>query len=152
MYNSAVGGLIFLLAHEMSGINKSTIYQPAEVLELLLKRKYVKSGDSVSDSDMIADTWESFQSVHQFDAKRRVIFMSRRPFSDMFKDILVAKSEITSDKESLDLLSSGFAPAFEKAMSVNMFFQTRSARSEKEPRILIRDTFFRSNYAEQFFD
>lgn len=155
LYNTAIGGLMFLLAHELCGINKSTVYQPNEVISLLMKGKYVTAGSPVSDTDMISDTLESFRTVHQFDAKRRIIFMSRRPFSDMLGDILREKSIFASDEVSLEKLASetaGFAKVFRKAMAANRFYKTCEAKSEREPRVEVAQSFWRANYAEQFFD
>ncbi len=152
LYDTALGGLIFLLAHEMCGINKSTVYQPHEVMALLMKGKYVIAGTPVSDMDMISDTLDSFETVHQFDAKRRTLFMSRRPFSAMLADILGGGTAFVSDKESKEGLSCGFLKAFRDAMLVNRFYRTREAHSEREQRIEVKDSFYRANYAEQFFD
>jgi hypothetical protein len=120
LYDTAIGGLIFLLAHEMCGVNKSTVYSPQEALALIMKGKYVVADQAVPDADMISDTLESFKTVHQFDAKRRTIFMSRRPFSDMLVDISKKESAITYDATSLEKLSSGFAKTFNDAMDVGI--------------------------------
>lgn len=61
LYDTALGGLMFLLAHEICDINKSTVYQPHEVIALLIKGKYVIAGTPVSDADMVSDTLESFE-------------------------------------------------------------------------------------------
>lgn len=134
LYDTALGGLIFLLAHEIGGVNKSTVYQPHEVLALLMKGKYVSAGAPVADADMISDTLESFKTVHQFDAKRRTVFMSRRPFSDMLSDILSGGEGFTSDVESLAKLSNGFVNVFKQAMAENRFYKTREI-SGQNPRV-----------------
>ncbi len=152
LYDTAIGGLIFLLASEICGINKSTVYQPNEVFRLLMKGKYVRAGDTIPDLDMISDTLESFETVHQFDAKRRTLFMSRRPFSHMLSDILKQKSIFTSDKLSLESLNLGFAQLFKQAMKENRFYKTCETLSGKQQRIEVSQSFWRANYAEQFFD
>ncbi len=116
LYDTALGGLMFLLVHEICDINKSTVYQPHEVIALLIKGKYVIVGTPVSDADMVSDTLEGFRTVHQFDARRRTLFMSRRPFSAMLADISNGESAVISDRESKERLSGGFLDTFKNAI------------------------------------
>lgn len=78
--------------------------------------------------------------------------MSRRPFSAMLADISNGESAVISDRESKERLSGGFLDTFKNAMLANRFYRTREAKSEQEPRIEVEESFYRTNYTEQFFD
>lgn len=87
---------------------------------------------------LMRDTFESFKTAHQSDAKRWTNFMSRRPFSHMFAEIVSENDLTVSDQESRSVVESdGFPNAFNK----NIGF------SDQLP-----DGFYLANYAEQFFD
>lgn len=155
LYSSAIGGLIFLLSHELLGISQSAVYQPLEILALILNGKKVGASVWIEDEDMVADTHKSFNDVHQFDAKRRTFFMSRRPFSDMLSDILQrdCESGIICDEASLQKLDeiSEFSHLFKMAMQENNFFRARRD-TLPEKTVMVDEGFKKANYAEQFWD
>ncbi|MBE6446995.1 MAG: hypothetical protein E7015_00690 [Alphaproteobacteria bacterium] len=84
------------------------------------------------------DTFESFETVYQFDAKRWMNFMSRRPFSHMFAEIIQSKSSLVSDDISRDVLSHS---SFSQVFNQNISFADQ-----------LPSGFYLANYAEQFFD
>lgn len=87
---------------------------------------------------LLRDTFESFSTVCQFDAKRWINFMSRRPFSHMFAEIIRSKSPLVSDAFSRDVLTrSSFLQVFGRNISF----------ADQLP-----SGFYLANYAEQFFD
>lgn len=88
---------------------------------------------------LIRDTYESFNTVHQFDAKRWTNFMSRRPFAHMLHEILNEDDFIVSDAFSKSILSK--AGDFLNAFNNNISFADE-----------LPNGFYLANYAEQFYD
>lgn len=88
---------------------------------------------------LLRDTFESYNTVHQFDAKRWTNFMSRRPFSHMLREIIDGGTPIVSDTVSTYLLNKdgGFSPCFNERISF----------ADQLP-----NGFHLANYAEQFVD
>jgi hypothetical protein len=86
----------------------------------------------------IRDTFESFSTAHQFDAKRWTNFMSRRPFSHMFCEIIKSDKALVSDAVSKSTLKN---PGFLKAFNQDIGFADQ-----------LPNGFYMANYAEQFFD
>lgn len=88
---------------------------------------------------LMRDTFVSFSSVHQFDAKRWTNFMSRRPFSHMFREICDENdSMVVSDHVSRSTLETS---SFLEIFNQNIFFADELPKG-----------FHLANYAEQFFD
>ncbi len=88
---------------------------------------------------LMRDTFESFSTAHQFDAKRWTNFMSRRPFSHMFIEIIKNESPIVSDVFSRSVLTK--PGDFLEAFNQNIEFADQ-----------LPGGFYLANYAEQFFD
>lgn len=95
--------------------------------------------ESMYKALLIRDTYESYNSVHQFDAKRWTNFMSRRPFSHMLQEILNEEDRIFSDVSSRSLLS-------KEGEFLNAFNNNISFADE------LPNGFHLANYAEQFYD
>jgi hypothetical protein len=68
---------------------------------------------------LLRDTFESYSTAHQCDAKRWTNFMSRRPFSHMFSEALVGNNCIVSDEFSRTTLNTpgNFLQCFDKYIS-----------------------------------
>jgi hypothetical protein len=77
------------------------------------------------DKDLIEQTYTSLTQYSQFDAKMKFTIMSRRPFSSMFKDIGT---------------QGNYTTYFNAAMGRNNRFTQ------------IPSLFYKTNYAEQFYD
>lgn len=77
------------------------------------------------DKDLVEETHTGFTDYSQFDAKMKFLIMSRRPFSSMFKDIGTEGS---------------YEDYFKTVMGHNSRFTD------------IPSLFYKTNYAEQFFD
>lgn len=88
---------------------------------------------------LIRDIFESYSTVHQFDAKRWTNFMSRRPFSHMFSEILDGNDCIVSDEFSKSALNT--TGNFLRLFNDNISFADQ-----------LPNGFHLANYAEQFFD
>jgi hypothetical protein len=88
---------------------------------------------------LLRDTFESYSTAHQCDAKRWTNFMSRRPFSHMFSEILAGNNCIASDEFSRSALNTAgnFLQCFNKCISF----------TDELP-----NGFHLANYAEQFLD
>ncbi len=87
---------------------------------------------------LIQDTFESFYTVYQFDAKRWTNFMSRRPFSQIFLEIIKNERPPVSDQCSKSLLKKD--GDFLKLFNENIYFADQ-----------LPNGFYLANYAEQFF-
>ena len=88
---------------------------------------------------LIRDIFESYSTVHQFDAKRWTNFMSRRPFSHMFREILDGGGTAVSDEFSKSALNI-------KGNFLTLFNKNISFADE------LPSGFHLANYAEQFSD
>jgi hypothetical protein len=88
---------------------------------------------------LMRDTFESFSTAHQFDAKRWTNFMSRRPFSHMFYEIVKSDKVLVFDAISRSTLKN--PGDFLKVFNQNIDFADQ-----------LPNGFYMANYAEQFFD
>lgn len=143
-YNTAIGGLIFLQAHQMAGMAKSSLLSVQERVTMLF------SGWDVSklggDFLLMAGTLFDYHTYHQFDAKRRTSFMSRRPFSHMFYEIKDTNPEVSllTDKFSIE-----YSSRYEDYLAL-----FNEAMKDTEPflKLQVERSYYRANYAEQFYD
>lgn len=88
---------------------------------------------------LLRDTFESYSDAHQFDAKRWTNFMSRRPFSHMFREILDGKGRVVSDEFSKSTLHT--TGSFLRLFNENISFADQ-----------LPNGFHLANYAEEFLD
>lgn len=95
--------------------------------------------ESMYKAILLRDTFESYRDAHQFDAKRWTNFMSRRPFSHMFREILDGSVCVVSDEFSKTALSA--KGNFLRLFNGNISFADQ-----------LPNGFHLANYAEQFFD
>jgi len=82
-------------------------------------------GEDLTDKELLKETYDSLTNYFQVDAKMKLTLMSRRPFSSMFKDIHT---------------QGDYPQYFMRVMSLNT------------PFYKIPSLFYKTNYAEQFYD
>lgn len=112
-YQQKINGLVFLHA-------------------LTLVRMGMTSSEDTTDAELLNETNQLLSSTSQVDAKTKLILMSRRPFSAMFREI-----RLNAD------LPDNFGNYF------NYFMNVMGANSSFRR---ISSQFNKTNYAEQFFD
>lgn len=95
----------------------------------------------LQDILFMMNTWQSLNDVNQFDAKRFIFFMSRRPFCHMFAEIAAAPTDsliLTDQYSKTALLKERFIDVFQT--SIPSIVET------------LQQTWMVSNYGEQFYE
>lgn len=142
-YNTAIGGLIFLQAHQIAGMTKSNMLSMQERIAMLASGWNISSLSD--DSRLMAGTLFDYRTYHQFDAKRRTAFMSRRPFSHMLYEIKNTNPEMSSLTDSFSV---------ESSRQKNYLDLFSDAMKDTDPflKLKVEDNYYKANYAEQFYD
>jgi hypothetical protein len=111
------------------------MYTPQEAWKLICSGQIVQAGE-ISDIQLMLSTLTDFLEVHQFDAKRRTFFMSRRPFFHMLLEILEEtcnkNNPVLTDEFSRVFLRDNVTHvlAFARAMAENGKFQVYDEQDE----------------------
>ncbi|MDR1597519.1 MAG: hypothetical protein LBR89_01095 [Holosporales bacterium] len=135
--NTAIGGLIFLQAHTMG-----------RMVEVLLD----KYGKEISDEEKLSVLVEAFHTGGQTNAKMYIPLMSRRPFSDMLREIVISPrndANVTDDTSRALWADKKKTPngakyltIFEESMANNIYYRS----------LQVPNMFYKANYARKYVD
>jgi hypothetical protein len=103
----------------------------------------INEDDLIKQIDIAVIEEYSSPSINsQFDAKSKLRFMSRRPFSEMLKDIQIDSIFLFDEFSRNELLKKDYASLFREEMNLNRLFLKNK----------VLDDFRYAVYAEQFYD
>lgn len=137
--------LVLALSVSRLSVEQSKIYKAFQdpicdqIVDILLIER--EKNRILQDILFMMHTWQSLNDVNQFDAKRFIFFMSRRPFCHMFAEIATAPTNmllLTDQYSKTALLEKRFIDIFQ----------------ESTPSIVetLQKTWMVSNYGEQFYE